>query len=148
MGGKLAIYIPAYNEERSIGSVVLQAKKYGRVIVVDDGSADRTMHVAISAGAKVIGHGTNRGYGAALRTILESARLSGAEAFVIMDGDYQHDPSEIPLIAKPVVDGRADVAVGSRFAGKFVGQPFYRKEGVALLNGLAKMETQKNDVDL
>lgn len=147
MGGKLAIYIPAYNEERSIGSAVLRAKEYGSVIVVDDGSKDRTAKVAASAGARVIAHGKNLGYGAALRTVLESAQDSGADVFVIMDGDYQHDPSEIPLVAKPVISGKADVAVGSRFAGKFVGQPTYRKEGVAFLNGLARMENRKNSVD-
>ena len=137
MGSKLAIFIPAYNEERSIGSAVLSAKKYGSVFVVDDGSEDRTAQLAEDAGAKVIAHGKNRGYGAALRTIIETARKTPADVFVIIDGDYQHDPAEIPLVAKPVLEGKADVAVGSRFSGKFVGSPEYRKGGVALLNHLA-----------
>lgn len=147
MGGKLAIYIPAYNEERSIGSVVLQAKKYGRVIVVDDGSSDRTAQVATLAGAKVIARGKNGGYGAALQTILEEARKAPELVFVIMDGDYQHDPSDIPKISKPVLEGKADVAVGSRFSGKFVGQPAYRREGVALLNRMAAVGNGKTGVD-
>ncbi len=137
MGGKLAIFIPAYNEERSIGSAVLSAKKYGSVFVVDDGSDDRTAQIAADAGAKVIAHGKNRGYGAALRTIIEAARKAPADVFVIMDGDYQHDPAEIPLVAKPVLGGEADVAVGSRFSGKFVGSPAYRKGGILVLNSLA-----------
>ena len=147
MGGKLAIYIPAYNEERSIGSVVLQAKRYGRVIVVDDGSTDKTAQIATLAGARVVAREKNGGYGAALQTILDEARAAPEAAFVIMDGDYQHNPSDIPKISKPVLEGKADVAVGSRFKGGFVGQPAYRKEGIAILNRMASAGNGKTGVD-
>jgi glycosyltransferase involved in cell wall biosynthesis len=145
---KVAIFIPAFNEERSIGSAVLRAKKFGKVYVVDDGSDDATACVAADAGAQVISHGRNLGYGAALQTIWKSAKKPGAEIVVIMDGDYQHDPSDIPLLVAPIASGEADVCIGSRFLGKFVHPPPGRKQGVQLLNHLAGMHAQgKKTVD-
>jgi len=146
--GKIRIFIPAYNEERSIGSAVLLAKKYGSVTVVDDGSEDKTADVARIAGATVVRHGKNRGYGASLQTILGTARKGAdSDTFVIIDGDYQHDPAEIPSVAAPVSCGGADVAVGSRFSGKFIGQPAYRKAGVEFLNRLAKVGKRGDSLD-
>ena len=144
---KLAIFIPAYNEERAIGSVVLGAKKYGAVYVVDDGSDDRTAKIASAAGAKVYPHGKNLGYGAALRTILAVAKKTPADAFAVLDADGQHDPDEIPLVAGPVLSGKADVCSGSRFLGKTVASPAYRKEGVRLLNRLSTEQANGRKLD-
>src|SRR5262245_4984299 len=80
--------IPALNEARFIGSVVLQARDYGApVLVVDDGSSDGTAAIAERAGAEVIRHRHNRGKGAALNTIFDHARHRGAQALVVLDGD-------------------------------------------------------------
>jgi len=145
--GKLVIFIPAYNEERAVGSVVLLAKKYGEVFVIDDGSKDKTAEVARDAGAKVIARQENGGYGAAVRTALASARKMDAGAFVFMDADGQHDATEIPIVAAPVLSGKADVCQGSRFLGKFVSAPAGRREGVAFINKLSSAHNVKKEVD-
>ena len=144
---KIAIFIPAYDEERSIGSVVLLAKKYGKVYVVDDGSADRTGQIAREAGATVIGRESNGGYGAALGTAVKHAKKTAAEVIVFIDGDFQHEPLDIMGVAGPVLSGRADVALGSRFKGKFVGAPTGRKEGVGFINRLSGVQSGKGALD-
>ncbi|MFA5930017.1 MAG: glycosyltransferase family 2 protein [Candidatus Micrarchaeia archaeon] len=145
--GKIAIFIPAYNEERNIGSSVLLSKKYGDVFVIDDGSGDRTAEIARKAGASVIAHRGNKGYGAALKSALSAARGMDADAFVIVDADGQHDAGEIPIVAQPVLEGRADFCQGSRFLGKFVSAPVGRREGVAFINKLTSAHNGKKEVD-
>src|SRR2546425_12865457 len=108
--------IPAFNEQKTIGSVVLTAQRYAtKVIVIDDGSEDETAWVAEQAGATVIRHPANRGYGAALRSCFEYARESEFGVLVILDGDGQHRPEMIPEVVAPVNQGKADVSIGSRF---------------------------------
>ena len=147
MRGKITIFIPAYNEERTVGSVVLLAKKYGNVIVIDDGSIDRTAEIARKAGASVIARKKNGGYGAAHKTALAAARDMNANAFVFMDADGQHDANEIPVIVTPLLEDRADICQGSRFLGKFVSAPFGRREGVAFINKLSSVQNGKNEID-
>ncbi len=144
---KLAIFIPAHNEEKSIASVVLLSKKHGKVFVIDDGSGDNTAKLAKEAGATVIAHRKRRGYGAAIRTGLLRAKKMNADAFVFIDGDFQHDPLQIPLVAKPVADGKADLCIGSRFLGSFVKPPAYRREGVMVINKLAGVQAGEKNVD-
>ena len=143
----IAIFIPAYNEERSIASVVLLAKKYGRVVVVDDGSSDRTAQIARACGARVVERGKNGGYGAAVKTAFGLARGMKERAYVFIDGDFQHDPGEIPRLAGPVLSREADVCLGSRFLGKVVSPPPYRKEGVMLINGLSGIRAGVKSID-
>ena len=145
--GNVVIFIPAYNEERTVGSAVLLAREYGEVYVVDDGSTDRTAEVAREAGARVISHASNMGYGAALKTALAAARRMDAGVFVFMDADGQHDAAEIPIVAAPVLEGKADLCQGSRFLGKFVSAPVGRREGVALINKLTSAHNGKKEVD-
>jgi len=145
--GKIVVFIPAYNEERTIGSVVLLAKKYGEVFVIDDGSDDKTAEIARKAGAGVIAHKKNMGYGAAHKTALAAAQKMDASAFVFMDADGQHDADEIPIVAAPVLEGKADVCQGSRFLGKFVSAPAGRREGVAFINKLSSVQNGKKEVD-
>lgn len=112
MSGITAI-LPAYNEEVSIGSMVLGARQYAdRVIVVDDGSRDRTAEVALLAGAEVLRHAKNQGKGAALKTGF--AALNSPTAVVTMDTDGQHNPADIPRLIRPILQGEADMVNGSR----------------------------------
>ncbi len=137
--------IPAFNEQKTIGSVVLTAQRYAtKVVVIDDGSEDETAWVAEQAGATVIRHPVNRGYGAALRSCFAYARESEFEVLVILDGDGQHRPEMIPLVVAPVDEGRADVSIGSRFldGNTTGGVPGYRKFGIHLLTKLTNLGTR------
>jgi len=127
--------IPCFNEERFIGSVVLKVKKYvDKVVVIDDGSTDGSVEVARDAGATVSSHDCNKGYGAAIRTAIGSGKAEGADVLVIIDGDGQHKASDIPRLVKPVLEGEADVTIGSRFLGETTNAPLYRRLGQRVLN--------------
>lgn len=126
--------IPAYNEERFIGSVVLKARKYvDAVIVVDDGSTDSTGEIAEAAGALVIRHAHNQGKGAALNTGFRRAREMIPEAVVTLDGDGQQGCEEIPALTQPVLAGQADMVVGSRFLAMRSDLPRWRVFGQRVL---------------
>lgn len=114
MSSDVWIVIPAYEEEMTIGSVLegLNKEGYDRVIVVDDGSEDRTAEISRSKGAKVVSHKDNQGLGAAIRTGLKEARSRGAEVVVTFDADGQHDPKEIDRLIEKL-DG-ADFVIGER----------------------------------
>lgn len=130
-----AVVAPAYNEGLVIGSVVLLAKKHAdRVIVVDDGSADRTAEIARLAGADVIRMPENGGKAKAMMAGFTRARELGYEAVVMLDGDGQHDPDEIPTVAAPVLEGEADLVIGSRFLDIKAEIPKYRVAGQKVLN--------------
>ena len=109
---RIVVIIPAYNEERFIGSVVLCSLNYAAtVIVVDDGSTDRTPEIAFSAGADVIQHKKNLGKGAALNSGFHLARELGPDAIVLIDGDGQHNPDDIPELVKPILEKQADMVI-------------------------------------
>jgi glycosyltransferase involved in cell wall biosynthesis len=126
--------IPCFNEELFIGSVALKTNDYvNRVLVIDDGSTDKTAMVAEKAGATVISHGSNKGKGAAVNTAFEYAKKTGCKALVLLDGDGQHDPAYIPFLVKPVLDGKADMVVGSRYLEARSSIPGYRIWGHRVL---------------
>lgn len=132
---KTIIAMPAYNEAKYIGSVVLQAREYGdEVLVADDGSKDRTADTAELAGASVIRHVKNMGKGAGVRDIIAEAVNRDADVLVLMDADGQHDPKEIPGLIKAVTEG-ADLVIGSRSLGR-ENIPSYRKVGQKVLSKL------------
>ena len=112
----ILVLIPAYNEERFIGSVVLKTKQYvDTVIVVDDGSNDETHALATAAGAIVVVHDRNSGKGVALNTGFGKAREYKPAAVVTLDGDWQHLPEQIAQVAAPILNNEADIVVGSRY---------------------------------
>jgi len=125
------IVVPAYNEEFSIGGVLdtLHAEGWRDVIVVDDGSRDRTAEIASSKGALVINHPKNMGLGAALRTGLAKARELGADVAVTFDADGQHDPKAVRALVEAL--SGADFAVGVR---QHLGIPLHKRVGNFILN--------------
>lgn len=126
--------IPCHNEDRFIGSVVLKAREFvDQVVVIDDGSTDQTARIAEAAGALVVRHEVNKGKGMAMNTAFQWAREKGAQVMVLLDGDGQHDPAYIPDVAKPVLEGKADVALGTRFLGIKSDIPRYRTVGQRIL---------------
>lgn len=131
----LVAVIPAYNEERFIGSVVIKACKYADVvIVVDDGSSDATAEIAHLAGATVIKQEKNAGKGAALSTGLKKARELRPAVVVVLDADYQHQPREMGLVTAPVLAGEADIVIGSRYLCNGSNTPAHRVWGHRVFN--------------
>ena len=119
---KLIIYMPAFNEAENIQKVLtslptkLEEVEVIQYLVVDDGSTDGTVALALSAGAQVVVHRGNRGVGAAFHSAVQFALESGADILVGIDADGQFDPAEIPLLIKPIISHQADMVVGNRFS--------------------------------
>lgn len=134
--------IPALNEEHSIASVIVDAAKYvTEVFVCDDGSTDRTGEIAEAMGAYLIRHDVNKGKGASLRDLFIGASKSSPDVVVTIDADMQHDPRDIPRLIEPIINGSADIVVGSRFVkGGKSDMPLYRRIGTFLLNSHEKGE--------
>lgn len=117
---RVVAVVPAFNEEGAVGDVVralLALSPAPEVVVVDDGSTDRTGEAARAAGAVVLTPTFNLGIGGAVQTGLRWALRSGADAAVQVDGDGQHPASEVAAVVAPVLAGRADICIGSRFLG-------------------------------
>lgn len=122
---KLCILIPAYHEEGRIGRVAAQALQFGDVVVVDDGSKDQTAEEARAQGAHVICHSTNQGKGAAIQTGFDFFLPKAWDALILMDGDAQHDPKEIPKFIEASLDPSTAMVVGNRMTGTGA-MPFIR----------------------
>ena len=129
------IIIAAYNEGPRIANVVKKTKKFGKVIVVDDGSKDKTTREARKSGALVATHIVNMGKGAAMRTGAELAIEKGAKNLVFIDGDGQHDASEIPMFLHELK--HVDVVLGARRFNK--NMPFVRKLGKWMTKTITKI---------
>jgi glycosyltransferase involved in cell wall biosynthesis len=125
---RVHVVIAAYNEAAMIGGVVLELMRSGyRVVVVDDGSSDRSADIALASGAMVLRHPVNLGQGAALQTGIDYALAGGAEFVVTFDADGQHRPGEIIGLVEGLSRERADFALGSRFLGQVPRLPALRR---------------------
>lgn len=128
MNLRIFIVVPAFNEARRLGAVLDDLSRTGhRIVVVDDGSADRTSDVARHHGCYVLRHSFNRGQGAALQTGITFAIREGADLVVTFDADGQHQTSDLPALMAPVITGRCDVALGNRFLSTRSNVPPIRK---------------------
>lgn len=125
----VVVFIPAYNEEKSIVSVINKIQEHyvnapeirgyrTEIIVVDDGSSDNTAAISRDAGVKVVvSHIKNRGLGASTRTAMQRAFEMGADIAVKIDADFQHDPDDIDKVVRPIIEDRADSVFGTRLTG-------------------------------
>ncbi len=136
---KLLIVLPAYNEAQIIKKVILELKKFlkdlkyqSTIVVINDGSTDKTAKIAKKAGAFVLNHQINRGYGAATQTGIEYGRLTNADYLISFDSDGQHYPHDITKVLTSLEKGH-DLVIGSRFLSKN-NIPFLRRLVLNLAN--------------
>ena len=149
---RLAVVVPAKDEEATVGEL-LDRLAGVRVsgcelfaIVVDDGSTDRTGELARGRGALVVRHPQNRGLGAAVRTGLRAAVEEGADLVAYLDADLEYRPEDVPRLVEPVLAGRADYVLGSRFLGGdrgVRGMRLYRRAGNHLFTLLLVVLTRR-----
>jgi len=137
---RVSVVIPTRNEAQAIGRVLgdLPADLVTEVIVVDNNSTDGTPDIASRMGARVISE-ARRGYGRACLTGLACA--SAPDVVVFLDGDYSDRPAELPLLLAPIIEGRADITLGSRFGGKSNrgALPWHQSFGNRLAAGLIRL---------
>lgn len=137
----IVVCIPAFNTAKTIRTIVQKSKKYcTEVIVCDDGSIDNTGELAESAGATVLRHNHNRGYGAAIKTLFQAAKEKKADVMVTMDSDGQHNAEDILQIIKPILQNESDIVIGSRFLNMSDRKkvPFYRTLGIKTITKFAQ----------
>lgn len=137
---RVSVIIPTYNEAQAIGRVLadLPSNLVTEVIVVDSNSTDGTPDLARKKGARVIEE-TRRGYGRACLTGL--AHAQDPDVVVFLDGDYSDRPSELPIVLAPIIEGRADITLGSRLDGKSIAGalPWHQSFGNRLAAGLIRL---------
>ena len=143
--------VPALNEEVTVGRVIDEIRAFDPgfdIVVVDDGSTDRTAGVAADRGASVLRLPFNLGIGGAVQTGYRFAFEHGYDLAVQVDGDGQHDPQELPAILAPVLAGEADVCVGSRFAGAGAYRSsFLRRIGIRIFARVVSMIVRQKVTD-
>ena len=142
------VCIPAYNEEIKINDVVKKSLPYAdKVIVCDDGSTDDTAALAKKAGAIVISHEKNQGYGATISTLFDYCRKNNAEIMVTLDGDGQHNPDQIPDLISVIIKHNVDVVIGSRSLKDDKNLPSYRKTGIKIITSTINSATNLKVTD-
>jgi len=150
---RIAVVVPAKDECATIGAVLDGISEVSvpghdlHPIVVDDGSTDATAAIARRRGAEVVVHPENRGLGAAVRTGLRAAVASGSIAVAYLDADLEYAPGDIPKLLEPVLSGRADYVLGSRFRGGVRGMRLYRRVGNYAFTALLVLLTGENITD-
>lgn len=133
---RVIVFMPAYNEEESIGEVISRISRdihpniVVEVLVIDDGSKDATIEQAAAAGADhIYSFESNQGLGAAVRKGLKECLCLGADIGVMIDADNEYPPEQIPDLLRPILQGKADYTIGSRFLGQIKGMKFHRRMG-------------------
>jgi len=146
---KIAVGLPAYNEERNIASIIAKLEKFADMIIVcDDGSFDLTGKIASKMGATVIVHEKNLGYGAAIRSLFLKAKELDVDVLVTFDADGQHDVHDIDKVAKPIMENKADLVIGSRFLDDSKDDiPSYRKTGIKIITKLTNTSLKEKITD-
>jgi glycosyltransferase involved in cell wall biosynthesis len=145
---KIAIGLPAYNEEKNIASIIIKLKQItDAIIVCDDGSSDLTSKIASELGAITVVHQKNMGYGAAIASLFAKAREMNFDALVTFDADGQHRIEDIKTVLEPINKNEADVVIGSRFLSEDNNVPKYRKIGIKTITGLTNVTTGSNITD-
>ena len=148
LSSEIAVIIPAYNEELTIGSVVLRARMFSdTVIVVDDGSADRTSETALMAGARVLRMAANGGKAAAVMRGFAELENVDYTVVVMMDADGQHYPEDLPRVIAPILTDEADLVIGSRFIKGGAKVPAYRRLGQKVLDRFTNLGARKKISD-
>ena len=144
-GHRIAVVIPAFNEERAVARTVRSVPGFvDHVLVVDDASTDRTVNAARRLkrrGLELLRHPANRGVGAAIASGYRRALELGCDAAAVMAGDGQMDPLDLPRLLDALVDGRCDYAKGNRFAarGTLRAMPWLRVVGNVVLSCVTKI---------
>jgi glycosyltransferase involved in cell wall biosynthesis len=137
---KILVITPAYNEEESIGEVLKEIKEkapFVDIVVVDDASSDRTAEIAKEHNAEVLRLPINLKIGGAVQTGFKYAMLNGYDIAVQIDGDMQHDPSCLVSLIEPLIEGKADIIIGSRYLdGSSVNMPWIRNIGIRYFSWL------------
>ena len=142
------VCIPAYNEEVKIKDVIKKSLPYvDKVVVCDDGSTDDTAVVAKKAGAVVISHEKNLGYGATISTLFDYCRKNNAEIMVTLDGDGQHNPDQIPDLINVILKHNVDVVIGSRSLRDEKDLPSYRRAGIKIITSTINSATNLKVTD-
>lgn len=152
-GGRIVVISPAFDEAQNVGAVIhaMPSEVDGHVvvpIVIDDASTDGTAVVAREAGALVASLPIRRGGGLALRVGYDVALKLGADVVVTIDADGQHQPEEIPILVKPILDGEADHVNGSRMLGDFERESLIRHLGVHFFSGVVTLLTGQRVTDI
>jgi glycosyltransferase involved in cell wall biosynthesis len=152
-GKRIVVISPAYDEAENVGPVIhalpSEIEGYRVVpILVDDGSSDGTADVARAAGALVTSLPIRRGGGLALRVGYDVALKLGADIVVSMDADGQHQPEELPIVVKPIIEGQADHVNGSRMLGDYERGPLIRHLGVHFFSWLVTILTGQRVTDI
>ena len=146
---KIIIGIPAFNEEKNIGSIISKLNDLSdEIIVCNDGSTDLTSNIARKMGVVVIDHSKNLGYGAAIRSIFLKAKELSGDILVTFDADGQHRIEDIEKVLKPILDDSADLVIGSRFLDDSEKEvPHYRKVGIKVITKITNASIKKQLTD-
>lgn len=142
MDRRVWVVVPAFNEETIVGETVRGLlSRFPDVVVVDDGSQDRTAEQALAAGAVVVRHAVNLGQGASLQTGMQYALSRGAEYVATFDADGQHGVDDLERMVNVLRERRLDIVLGSRFLGRATGMPRARRLVLRLATVLTRFTT-------
>ena len=146
---KIAAGIPAFNEEKNVGSMIVELLKFVDIVIVcNDGSNDNTGMIAKKMGAIVVNHERNLGYGAGIKSLFLKARELGVDVLVTLDADGQHRPEDVLIVLEPIKKHETDIVIGSRFLDQNQQQiPSYRRAGIKIITKLANTTLDKTITD-